>query len=124
MSDLKKILKEIDPSWSGERLKDIEPIQLSPVDPLRDAAQNLSSQDGMAALLDIALEDEHPEVILAALEAITRTQGIDKVAQRMGLSTNAINRTLSGENPMYLGTFLNLVKALGICSHVKTARTT
>jgi len=41
-----------------------------------DPSANLDTEERMAALLEAALEDGHPQVIAAALGAIARAQGM------------------------------------------------
>ena len=62
-----------------------------------DAAANLNTEERMAALLEAALEDGHPQVIAAALGAIARAQGMAKIAKDTGLNPKSLYRALSGE---------------------------
>ena len=55
-------------------------------------AANLNTEERMAALLDAALEDGHPQVIAAALGAIARSQGMAKIAKDTGLTPNRAGR--------------------------------
>ena len=85
-----------------------------------DAAANLSSEERMAALLEAALEDGHPQVIAAALGTIARAQGMAKIAKDTGLNPKSLYRALSGEGNPELDTFIKVVHALGIKLHATT----
>jgi len=83
-----------------------------------DAAANLNPEERMAALLEAALEDGHPQVIAAALGAIARAQGMAKIAKDTGLNPKFLYRALSGEGNPELATFIKVVRALGLQLHV------
>ena len=82
-----------------------------------DAAANLNTEERMAALLEAALEDGHPQVIAAALGAIARAQGMAKIAKDTGLNPKSLYRALSGEGNPELETFIKVVQALGLQLH-------
>ena len=82
-----------------------------------DAAANLQTKARMAALLEAALEDGHPQVIAAALGAIARAQGMAKIAKDTGLNPKSLYRALSGEGNPELDTFIKVVRALGLQLH-------
>jgi len=82
-----------------------------------DAAANLNTEERMAALLEAALEDGHPQVIAAALGAIARAQGMAKIAKDTGLNPKSLYRALSGEGNPELETFIKVVRALGLQLH-------
>ncbi|MDR3673385.1 MAG: putative addiction module antidote protein [Holophaga sp.] len=82
-----------------------------------DAAANLTTGERMAALLEAALEDGHPQVIAAALGTIARAQGMAKVARDTGLNPKSLYRALSGEGNPELETFMKVVRALGLQLH-------
>lgn len=82
-----------------------------------DAAANLNSEERMAALLEAALEDGHPQVIAAALGTIARAKGMAKIAEDTGLNPKSLYRALSGEGNPELDTFIKVVHALGLQLH-------
>lgn len=82
-----------------------------------DAAANLTTDERMAALLEAALEDGHPQVIAAALGAIARAKGMAKIAKDTGLNPKSLYRALSGEGNPELDTFIKVVHALGLQLH-------
>lgn len=82
-----------------------------------DAAANLNTDERMAALLEAALEDGHPQVIAAALGTIARAKGMAKIAKDTGLNPKSLYRALSGEGNPELDTFIKVVHALGLQLH-------
>jgi probable addiction module antidote protein len=86
-----------------------------------DPAANLDSNERMAALLEAALEDGHPQVIAAALGAIARAQGMAKIAKETGLNQKSLYRALSGEGNPELETFIKVVRALGLHLHASVS---
>jgi probable addiction module antidote protein len=86
-----------------------------------DAAANLNTEDRMAALLEAAFEDGHPQVIAAALGAIARAQGMGKIAKDTGLNQKSLYRALSGEGNPELETIIKVVRALGLQLHATAA---
>lgn len=82
-----------------------------------DPSANLDSEERMAALLEAALEDGHPQVIAAALGTIARAQGMAKIAKETGLNAKSLYRALSGEGNPELETFIKVVRALGLHLH-------
>ena len=84
---------------------------------LYDVAANLDSEERMAALLEAALEDGHPQVIAATLGAIARAKGMAQIAKETGLNPKSLYRALSGEGNPGLDTFIKVVRALGLQLH-------
>jgi probable addiction module antidote protein len=82
-----------------------------------DAAANLNTGERMAALLEAALDDGHPQVIAAALGTIARAKGMAKIAKDTGLNPKSLYRALSGEGNPELDTFIKVVHALGLQLH-------
>lgn len=82
-----------------------------------DAAENLVTWERMAALLEAALEDGHPQVIAAALGTIARAKGMAKIAKETGLNPKSLYRALSGEGNPELDTFIKVFHALGLQLH-------
>ncbi len=103
------------------------PVAISSVHPEKplttpyDPAANLDTRERMAALLEAALEDGHPQVIAAALGAIARAQGMAKIAMATGLNPKSLSRALSGEGNPELETFIKVVRALGLQLHASVS---
>ena len=82
-----------------------------------DAAEFLKTEEDMAALLEAALEDGHPQVITASLGAIARAKGMAQIAKETGLNRESLYRALSTDGNPELTTFIAVVKALGLRLH-------
>lgn len=86
-----------------------------------DAAQYLKTEEEMAAYLEAALEDGDPQMVAVALGTIARAKGMAQIARAAGLSRESLYKALSpGGNPE-MGTFLKVVRALGIHLHATAA---
>ncbi|MBK8726797.1 MAG: putative addiction module antidote protein [Holophagaceae bacterium] len=88
-----------------------------PVTTPYEAAENLTSEARMAALLEAALEDGNPQVVAAALGTLARAKGMAKIAEDTGLNPKSLYRALSGEGNPELDTFLKVIHALGLQLH-------
>lgn len=84
-----------------------------------EAAENLTDDARMAALLEAALEDGDPQVVAAALGTLARAKGMARIAEETGLNPKSLYRALSGEGNPELDTFLKVVHALGLQLHAK-----
>jgi probable addiction module antidote protein len=82
-----------------------------------DAAENLVTDERMAALLEAALEDGDPRVIAAALGTLARARGMARIAKAAGLNPKSLYRALSREGNPELDTFVKVVHALGLRLH-------
>ncbi len=82
-----------------------------------DAADYLKTPDDMAALLEAALEDGHPQVVASCLGAIARAKGMTRLAQETGLNREGLYCALSDEGNPSLDTLLKVIKALGFQLH-------
>ena len=82
-----------------------------------DGAAYLTTEARMAALLDAALEDGHPQVIAAALGDLAKARGMTRIAKETGLNREALYRALSSQGNPELETFMKVIKALGFTLH-------
>ena len=79
-----------------------------------DASDYLDSEEVIAEYLTAALEDENPDVFLAALADVAKTRGMSKVAQRTGLGRESLYKALApGAKPRY-DTVLKILHGLGV----------
>ena len=62
-----------------------------------DPAENLQSEEDMAAYLEAALEEGDASLIAAALGDIARAKGMTQVARDAGLSCESLYKALSGD---------------------------
>lgn len=79
-----------------------------------DAVEYLDSEEMMAEYLTAAMEDENPDVFLAALSDVAKARGITQLAKDTGLGRESLYKTLSpGAKPRF-DTILKITKALGV----------
>ncbi len=78
-----------------------------------DPAENLNTDEDIAAYLTAALEEGDAKLVAAALGDIARAKGMSKVARDSGLAREALYRALSEEGNPALDTVMRVSKALG-----------
>src|SRR3989344_2840639 len=84
-----------------------------------EAADYLDNEEVIAEYLSAALEDENPDVFLAAVADIAKAQGMSSLAIAAGLGRESLYKALApGAKPRY-DTVLKLVYALGVKLHVQ-----
>lgn len=85
-----------------------------------DAADYLDSEETIAAFLTAALEDENPEVFLAAISAVAKARGIAAIANSAGLGRESLYKALApGAKPRY-DTVLKVLHGLGVKLSITT----
>jgi probable addiction module antidote protein len=79
-----------------------------------DAVQYLDSEKMMTAYLEAAMEDQNPDVFLAALADVAKARGIAQLAKDTGLGRKSLYKTLTpGAKPRF-ETIMKITKCLGI----------
>ncbi|TAJ93214.1 MAG: putative addiction module antidote protein [Gammaproteobacteria bacterium] len=79
-----------------------------------DAADYLDNEETIAEFLTAALEDENPEVFLAAIAAAAKARGMTAIANSTGLGRESLYKALApGAKPRY-DTILKVLHGLGI----------
>lgn len=79
-----------------------------------DAVQYLDSEEMMAAYLEAAMEDQNPDVFLAALADVAKARGIAQLAKDTGLGRESLYKSLApGAKPRF-ETIMKITKSLGI----------
>jgi probable addiction module antidote protein len=88
-----------------------------------DSAEHLQTEQDMADYLSACLEEagDDPAFLAKALGVVARARGMSQIAREAGLSRESLYRALSGSGNPELGTFLKVVKALGLRLHAETA---
>jgi probable addiction module antidote protein len=87
-----------------------------------DAADHLESRSDIAAYLEAALENGDPALVAAALGDIGRAKGMTEIARGAGLGRESLYKALSADGNPELGTFLRVVRALGLALRVTPAQ--
>ncbi|MGV2289621.1 addiction module antidote protein [Trinickia sp. YCB016] len=79
-----------------------------------DAADYLDSEAAIAAYLNAALEENDPDLLLAAIADVAKARGISKVAADAGVGRESLYKTLAPGSKPRLDTVFKLLQALGI----------
>ena len=86
-----------------------------------DPADNLKTEDDMAAYLEAALDEGDPALITAALGDIARAKGMTQIARDAGLGRESLYKALSPLGNPEFATILKVVAALGLKLHAAPA---
>lgn len=79
-----------------------------------DAADYLDSEEMIAEYLSAALEDENPDVFLAAVSDVAKARGMTAIAASTGLGRESLYKALSpGAKPRY-ETIVKVLHGLGV----------
>ncbi len=79
-----------------------------------DTAYYLDSEETIAEYLTAALEDENPDVFLAALGDVAKARGMSAIAHNSGLGRESLYKALApGAKPRY-DTILKVLHGLGV----------
>ncbi|MBP8950291.1 MAG: putative addiction module antidote protein [Candidatus Promineofilum sp.] len=79
-----------------------------------DATDYLDNEETIAEYLTAALEDENPDVFLAALSDVAKARGMSAIAQGAGLGRESLYKALApGAKPRY-DTILKVLHSLGV----------
>ncbi|MFZ1983510.1 MAG: addiction module antidote protein [Desulfatitalea sp.] len=79
-----------------------------------DAADYLDSEETIAEYLTAALEDENPDVFLAAISDVAKARGMAAIAKSTGLGRESLYKALApGAKPRY-DTIIKVLHGLGV----------
>lgn len=85
-----------------------------------DASEYLDSEEAIAEYLTAALEDENPDVFLAAISDVAKSRGMASIAKSTGLGRESLYKALApGAKPRY-DTILKVLHGLGVRISVTT----
>ena len=84
-----------------------------------DVADYLTSEERVAAYLELALEEGDPKAIATALGSVARARGMTKWAKDTGLTREALYRALAPEGNPTLATFTAVLDAMGLRMRVE-----
>lgn len=84
--------------------------QLSTYDP----AEDLGTQEALAAFMGEAFSTNDPKYIARALGVVARAKGMTEIAKRTGLSREQLYRSFSEDGNPTLRTTLAVMNALGL----------
>ncbi|HMT06688.1 MAG TPA: putative addiction module antidote protein [Pyrinomonadaceae bacterium] len=85
-----------------------------------DAADYLDNEETIAEFLTAALEDENPDVFLAAISSVAKAHGMAAIAKETGLGRESLYKALApGAKPRY-ETIMKVLNGLGVRITVTT----
>ena len=87
-----------------------------------DTADYLKTEKDIAGYIDAVLEENDPELLIAALGDVARARGMTEVAQNVGASREHLYRSLSDNGNPSAITLLKIINALGIQLHATPAK--
>ncbi|MGV1989704.1 addiction module antidote protein [Agrobacterium sp. 22-221-1] len=78
-----------------------------------DVSDYLDSDEAMIEYLAVAMEDEDPDVFIAALGAVARARGMSQVADASGLGRESLYKALKPGSKLRYETVQKVLHALG-----------
>jgi len=79
-----------------------------------DTSAYLDNEEVIAEYLTAALEDDNPDVFLAAIGNVAKARGMSAIAQKSGLGRESLYKALApGAKPRY-DTVLKVLHSLGV----------
>jgi probable addiction module antidote protein len=86
-----------------------------------DASEFLDNEELIAEYLTAALEDENPDVFLAAVGNVAKARGMSAIAEQTGLGRESLYKAMApGAKPRY-DTVLKVLLSLGVKVTVSAA---
>jgi probable addiction module antidote protein len=86
-----------------------------------DPSAFLDNEEVVAAYLSAALEDDNPDVFLAAVGHVAKARGMSAIAERAGLGRESLYKAFApGAKPRY-DTVLKVLHSLGVKLTVSAA---
>ncbi len=79
-----------------------------------DASEFLSSEEMIAEYLAATLEDENPDVFIAALGDVAKARGMTKIAEASGLGRESLYKSLKSGSKLRYDTVQKILGAFGV----------
>jgi probable addiction module antidote protein len=83
-----------------------------------DPADYLNSPEDLSAYLDAVIDENDPELLVAALGDISRARGMSKLAKDTGLARESLYRSLSASGNPSFTTVVKVLNSMGLRLHV------
>lgn len=84
-----------------------------------DVADYLTSDDRVAAYIELAMEEGDPKAIATALGNVARARGMTQLAKDTGLTREALYRALAPDGNPTLATLAAVLDAMGLRMRVE-----
>lgn len=82
-----------------------------------DPAEDLGNEQDQAELVSEALATGDPEFIKQALNTVARAQNMTQIAQKAGITRQALYKALGEGGDPKLSTLMGVMKAMGLKLH-------
>ena len=79
-----------------------------------DILDYLDNEESIAAYLQVALEENNPSGFISAIGDVVRARGVNKMAIDMGVSSEELYKSFSGNRKPNIETVMNALDTLGI----------
>lgn len=79
-----------------------------------DVADQLDSEERIAAYLDACAEDNDPQLMVVALGQVARARNMMELARRTGMTRAGLYKALSGEGNPSFATVVKVADSLGL----------
>lgn len=79
-----------------------------------DASEFLDDDDLVAEYLTAAMEDDNPDVFIAALGDVAKARGMTEIARASGLGRESLYKSLRGGSKARFETLHKIVNTLGL----------
>jgi probable addiction module antidote protein len=79
-----------------------------------DVSDYLDSDEMIAEFLAAAMEDDNPEVFIAALGHIAKAKGMTEIARESGLGRESLYKALKAGSKLRYDTVQKVLSALGV----------
>lgn len=86
-----------------------------------DPAEYLETPEDVAMYLSVALEENDPALLSAALGDIARSKGMAALSEETGLTKQGLYKALSENGDPRLSTLMKVTKSLGFQLSIKPA---
>lgn len=87
-----------------------------------DCAEQLDTPEEIAAYLEAAFAEGDPAFFTHALGIVARAKGMSKIADKAGVTREALYKALSSSGEPRLSTLLGVMKALGMRLSINAAQ--
>lgn len=79
-----------------------------------DPSVYLDSEETIAEYLNVTLEENDPDLLLAALSNVAKARGMSRIARESGLGRESLYKALTPGSKPRLETILRVMHALGV----------
>lgn len=87
-----------------------------------DASEFLDDEEVIAEYLAAAMEDENPDVFIAALGDVAKARGISEIARSSGLGRESLYKSLRPGSKLRFETMRKIVDTMGLKLTIEPAR--